>query len=101
MQPAIGGFEMTTRNPLHDEILYKDGVCQLLGGGNDMKIFRLLNDPRAQFPRPSYLGRRPWWWRGEVIQWLETKAPLTRPATPQGRPATPAEKARRAASRPK
>jgi predicted DNA-binding transcriptional regulator AlpA len=91
---------MTPRsNNLHDVIIYKDGVRALLGGCNDMKIHRLLNDPRARFPRPSFIGRRPWWWRAEIVEWLETKAILTKSPNPQGRVARPArpERARRRA----
>jgi predicted DNA-binding transcriptional regulator AlpA len=88
---------MVPRNNLHDVVLYKSGLRALLGGCTDMKIHRLLHDSRAQFPRPSFIGRRPWWWRGEVIEWLETKAALTKSTKPQGYAARPAARARRRA----
>jgi hypothetical protein len=35
-----------------------------------------------------YIGRRPMWWRGEILHWLATDAAKTRPTTRQGRPPT-------------
>jgi hypothetical protein len=71
---------------LHDRLITKAGVKLLLGATNDMKIVRLQANPDAQFPAPCYIGRRPHWWHGEIIDWIERKANLTRPAKPQGRP---------------
>jgi hypothetical protein len=109
------------KNPLHDRVIFKPALKALLGDTNDMRVHRLANDPDSGFPAPQFLGRRPWWWEGEVRHWLENlprrprqppafaaangeqqaEAPAPqapRPKRPQeGRAATPAEKARRRA----
>jgi hypothetical protein len=73
-------------NPLHDVLMHKGPVKQLLGDASDTKMARLLADPDANFPRPIYIGRRPLWWRGEMLNWLATDAARTRSTARQGRP---------------
>ena len=49
------------------------GVKQMLGGISDMTVWRWLNDPTMNFPRPTYLGRRRYWRQAEVLAWLESQ----------------------------
>jgi hypothetical protein len=73
---------------LHDRLINKTILKVLLSDANDMRIARLLADPDAGFPKPVYIGRRPHWWHGEIIDWIENKAHLTKPVRRQGRPPT-------------
>lgn len=43
------------------------GIC---GGISDMTLWRWLNEPSLNFPRPIYIGRRRYWREADVTQWL-------------------------------
>jgi predicted DNA-binding transcriptional regulator AlpA len=46
-------------------------VREICGGISDMSLWRWLNDPALNFPRPIYIGRRRYWKEADVIAWLE------------------------------
>ena len=46
-------------------------VRELCGGISDMSLWRWLNDPEYDFPKPIYIGRRRYWREADVIAWLE------------------------------
>ena len=48
-------------------------VCSMLGGITSMSVYRWLNDPRMEFPRPHYLGRIRYWDRAEIIEWIRSR----------------------------
>ena len=48
-------------------------VRALLGGVSDMTIWRYLNDPTLNFPKPIYIRRRRLWNEAEVVAWLQSQ----------------------------
>lgn len=46
-------------------------VRHLCGGISDMTLWRWMNDPAANFPRPVYVGRRRYWREVDIVAWLE------------------------------
>jgi predicted DNA-binding transcriptional regulator AlpA len=48
-------------------------VRQLCGGISDMSLWRWLDNPELNFPRPIYIGRRRYWREAEIIAWLEAR----------------------------
>jgi hypothetical protein len=58
----------------NDRLIPKSEVQVLLGNRSHMHIKRLLANTEANFPRPRYQGRHPFWWRGDVVRWIERLA---------------------------
>jgi predicted DNA-binding transcriptional regulator AlpA len=58
----------TDPHPQDDRLLYTAEVQALLGVSH-MTIKRLLVAAASDFPRPRFLGRRPVWWRSDVVAW--------------------------------
>lgn len=52
-------------------------VRQLCGGVSEMTIWRWLNEPARQFPRPIYIGRRRYWKETEIVAWLDDQSVQT------------------------
>ena len=48
-------------------------VCDLCGGVSQMTLWRWLNDPDKEFPKPIYIGRRRYWKEADIIAWLESQ----------------------------
>jgi len=48
-------------------------VRQMCGGISDMTLWRWLDNPELDFPRPIYIGRRRFWREAEIIAWLEAR----------------------------
>lgn len=46
-------------------------VRELCGGVSDMSLWRWLNDPALNFPKPIYISRRRYWREAEVLSWLD------------------------------
>lgn len=52
-------------------------VRKALGGVSDMTVWRWLNDPALNFPKPIRIQKRRYWRESDVAVWLdarETKA---------------------------
>jgi len=49
-------------------------VRDICGGISDMSLWRWLNDPALNFPKPLYIQRRRYWREAEVMAWLEACA---------------------------
>jgi predicted DNA-binding transcriptional regulator AlpA len=49
-------------------------VRDMLGGVSDMWLWRRLNDPAANFPRPIYINKRRFWIEAEIADWLDAQA---------------------------
>lgn len=49
-------------------------VRELCGGISDMSLWRWLNDPALDFPRPIYIARRRYWRQADVFAWVEAQA---------------------------
>jgi predicted DNA-binding transcriptional regulator AlpA len=48
-------------------------VRQMCGGISDMTLWRWLENPELDFPRPIYIGRRRYFREAEIIFWLEER----------------------------
>lgn len=48
-------------------------VRDLCGGICRMSLWRWLNDPALNFPRPIYIGRRRYWREADVLAWLNAR----------------------------
>lgn len=48
-------------------------VRQMCGGISDMTLWRWLENPELNFPRPIYIGRRRYWREADIVVWLEAR----------------------------
>ncbi len=48
-------------------------VCELCGGVSDMSLYRWLNTPSLNFPKPIYITGRRYWREADVVEWLEAQ----------------------------
>lgn len=48
-------------------------VRALCGGVSDMSLWRWLNEPSYDFPKPIYIGSRRYWREIEVLAWLDAR----------------------------
>jgi len=48
-------------------------VRDALGGVSDMTLWRWLNDPALNFPKPIYITRRRYWREADVSAWLDAQ----------------------------
>ena len=66
-----------TTDPEHDHNQHRRiqaaPVRQMCGGISDMTLWRWLDNPELDFPRPVYIGRRRFWREAEIIAWLEAR----------------------------
>ena len=46
-------------------------VREICGGISDMSLWRWLNDPNLDFPKPLYISRRRYWREPAVDEWLD------------------------------
>jgi len=37
-------------------------------------LWRWLDNPELDFPRPTYIGRRRFWREAEIVDWLDDQA---------------------------
>lgn len=75
MQPSESQLQ-STRSPapvVSGRIIKAQDLRAICGGISDMTLWRWLNDPALDFPRPIYLGRRRYWREAEVQAWIEAR----------------------------
>lgn len=48
-------------------------VREICGGVSDMTLWRWLNDPTLNFPRPIYIGNRRYWREADILEWLDSQ----------------------------
>ncbi|GAA6202477.1 hypothetical protein [Aquicoccus sp. SU-CL01552] len=71
-QPAIArNLPADSCNP--NKRIAAAAVCDLCGGVSQMTLWRWLNDPVKEFPKPIYIGRRRYWREAAIIEWLESQ----------------------------
>lgn len=56
------------------KLLTAAAVRNALGGVSDMTLWRWLNDPALNFPKPIYIARRRYWREADVSEWLDAQA---------------------------
>lgn len=49
-------------------------TCERLGGVSDMSLWRWLNNPELEFPRPVYIGNRRYFDEDSIDDWVERQA---------------------------
>ena len=59
---------------MNDKRISARSVREICGGVSDMTLWRWLNDPTLNLPRPTYIGRRRYWREADVIAWLDAQA---------------------------
>lgn len=59
------------------KLLTAGTVRDALGGVSDMTLWRWLNDPALDFPKPIYIARRRYWREADVSEWLDAQAEVT------------------------
>jgi len=68
---------MSAPDPKHDRNPHRRiqaaTVRQMCGGVSDMTLWRWLDNPELDFPRPIYIGRRRYFREAEIIDWLESR----------------------------
>jgi predicted DNA-binding transcriptional regulator AlpA len=55
-------------------------VRDICGGISDMSLWRWLNDPVLNFPKPIRIGKRRYWREAELAAWLDAQADKSREA---------------------
>ncbi len=48
-------------------------VREICGGVSDMSLWRWLNDPALNFPKPIKIQTRRYWRETDVAEWLECR----------------------------
>jgi predicted DNA-binding transcriptional regulator AlpA len=48
-------------------------VRELCGGVSDMSLWRWLQNPDLNFPKPVYIGKRRYFKEADVVAWLEAQ----------------------------
>jgi hypothetical protein len=81
----------------HDRLIRKAEVQLLIGGCSHMHLKRLVTNPASGFPAPIYVGRIPYWWRGDVVRWIDRQARQSHGRPPQADNFTKVHARRRAA----
>jgi predicted DNA-binding transcriptional regulator AlpA len=56
------------------KLLTAAAVRDAFGGVSDMTLWRWLNDPALNFPKPIYIARRRYWREADVSAWLDAQA---------------------------
>jgi predicted DNA-binding transcriptional regulator AlpA len=59
---------------MEHKLISAAAVRDLCGGVSDMTIWRWLNDPDLDFPKPVYIGRRRYWREADMAGWLKARA---------------------------
>jgi predicted DNA-binding transcriptional regulator AlpA len=55
------------------QLITAAAVRNTLGGVSDMSLWRWLNDPAMNFPKPVVINRRRYWRQADIAAWLEER----------------------------
>ena len=67
-RPAAIGDELVV-----DKLISRDDVCDILSIGRST-LYKWLNDPALEFPRPRKLGSRmSRWWLSAIMEWARDR----------------------------
>jgi predicted DNA-binding transcriptional regulator AlpA len=58
---------------MNDKRITAATVRELCGGVSDMTLWRWLNDPAMNFPKPIHIQSRRYWREADLIGWLEAR----------------------------
>lgn len=59
---------------MEHKLISAAAVRDLCAGISDMTLWRWLNDPEMDFPKPVYIGKRRYWREAELAEWLKARA---------------------------
>ncbi|MCK8483948.1 AlpA family phage regulatory protein [Aliiroseovarius sp. S2029] len=59
---------------MEHKLISAAAVRDLCGGISDMTLWRWLNDPELDFPKPVYIGKRRYWREADMGEWLQARA---------------------------
>ena len=59
---------------MEKKLISASAVRELCGGISDMSLWRWLNDPELNFPKPIYIARRRYFREAEILAWIEAQA---------------------------
>ncbi|WP_282129026.1 helix-turn-helix transcriptional regulator, partial [Roseobacter litoralis] len=62
---------MNTSDTVSTRRIQAQRVREICGGISDMSLWRWLNDPALNFPKPIYIARRRYWKEADVLAWLD------------------------------
>jgi predicted DNA-binding transcriptional regulator AlpA len=65
--------EAASDNRDDDRLINMDAVCEKFAECSPVKVYRLMRDDPS-FPKPRYVGRRPLWWNGDIVRWIERQS---------------------------
>lgn len=69
---SVGNTETTALAVGYQRIQIR-AVRALCGNVSSMTIYRWLNDPAMNFPKPIYIGRLRYWKVSDVLAWFEAR----------------------------
>jgi predicted DNA-binding transcriptional regulator AlpA len=78
-QPSLSPNELSERARTEADMCHPHRriqaatVRQMCGGISDMTLWRWLDNPELDFPRPIYISRRRYWKEAEIFVWLEAR----------------------------
>lgn len=56
-----------------NRLITATALRETLGGVSDMSLWRWLNDPAMNFPKPVVINRRRYWRQADITAWLEKR----------------------------
>lgn len=56
-----------------DELIQAAEVRRIFGGVSDMSLWRWLDNPDLNFPRPIVISRRRFWRKTEIAEWQKSQ----------------------------
>lgn len=56
------------------KLVSANAVRILCGDVSDMTLWRWLQSPELNFPKPTYIGTRRYWREAEIFDWIEKQA---------------------------
>lgn len=59
---------------MENKLISANAVRELCGGVSDMTLWRWLNDPALDFPKPIYISTRRYWREADLSVWLKARA---------------------------
>lgn len=71
---------------MEHKLITATAVRSICGGVSDMTLWRWLNDPALNFPKPVYIARRRFFREADVVAWINAQ-PQEQPAAKPGRAA--------------
>tara|TARA_B100001971_G_scaffold207828_1_gene228588 strand:+ start:732 stop:941 length:210 start_codon:yes stop_codon:yes gene_type:complete len=63
----------TRKHDMTDKRITSAAVREICGGVSDMTLWRWLNDPALNFPKPIKIQKRRYWREADVSEWLKAR----------------------------